>query len=75
LANRFEAYAYKPKKKEATVPFGLEVNTLPLLSEIVASDASWFDSVKGFMAQAKAAGTVVNYDCMTRKFAAFCKPK
>ncbi len=27
------------------------------------------------MAQAKAAGTMVNYDCMTRKFAAFCEAK
>jgi hypothetical protein len=37
LANRFETYAYKPKKKEVTVPFGVEVNMTPLLSEIVAS--------------------------------------
>jgi hypothetical protein len=59
LANRFEAYAYKPKKKELTVPFGLEVNTSPLLSEIVVWDASLFKSVKGLMAQSKAVGTMI----------------
>ncbi len=35
MANRFEAYVYKPKKKEVTVPFGLPVNTSSLLGEIV----------------------------------------
>jgi hypothetical protein len=75
MTNRFEAYVYKPKKKEVVVPFGLEMDTSSLLGEIVASDASLSESVKGLMAQAKAAGTMVNYGCTTRKFAAFCKAK
>ena len=75
MSNRFEAYVYKPKKKEVVVPFGLETDTSSLLGEIVASDASLSESVKGLMAHAKAAGTMVNYECTTRKFAAFCKAK
>jgi len=47
VSNRFEAYVYKPKKKEVVVPFGLETDTSSLLGEIVASDASLSESVKG----------------------------
>ncbi len=73
VSNRFKAYVYKPKKKEVVVPFGLETDTSSLLGETVASDASLSKSVKGLMAHAKAAGTMVNYECTTRKFAVFCK--
>jgi hypothetical protein len=73
--NRFAAYAYKPKKKEVSVPFGLETKTSPLLNEILEADASLSESVKGLMSQAKAAGTMVNYDGMTKKFARFCAEK
>jgi hypothetical protein len=73
--NRFAAYAYKPKKKEVSVPFGLETTTSPLLNEILEADASLSESVKGLMSQAKAAGTMVNYDGMTKKFARFCAEK
>ena len=31
VSNRFEAYVYKPKKKEVVVPFGLETDTSSLL--------------------------------------------
>jgi hypothetical protein len=73
--NRFVAYAYKPKKKDALVPFGLETMTSPLLSEFLEADASLSESVKGLMSQAKAAGTMVNYDDVTKKFAKFCTEK
>ncbi len=73
--NRFAAYAYNPKKKEVSVPFGLETTTSPLLNEILEADASLSESVKGLMSQAKAAGTMVNYDGMTKKFAKFCAEK
>jgi hypothetical protein len=73
--NRFAAYVYKPKKKDVLVPFGLETTTSPLLSEILEADASLSESVKGLMSQAKAAGTMVNHDGMTKKFAKFCTEK
>ncbi len=50
------------------VPFDLETTTSPLLSEIPEADASLSESVKGLMSQAKAAGTMVNHDGMTKKF-------
>jgi hypothetical protein len=43
--NRFAVYAYKPKKKDVSVPFGLETTTSPLLSEILEADASLSESV------------------------------
>jgi len=73
--NRFAAYVYKPKKKDVLVPFDLETTTSPLLSEILEADASLSESVKGLMSQAKAAGTMVNHDGMTKKFAKFCTEK
>jgi hypothetical protein len=74
-SNRFVAYAYKPKKKDVLVPFGLLTMTSPLHNEILEADASLSESVKGLMSQAKAAGTMVNYDDITKKFAKFCTEK
>lgn len=71
--NRFAGFAYKPKAK--LVPFGLEETTAPLLSEILAEDASLTDTVKSLMSQAKSAGTMDCYERMTKKFAKFCDEK
>jgi len=69
--NRFAAYAYTPKKV-LQVPFGLSTENSTVLTDILAKDDSLKEAMTGLMAQAKAEGTMVNYDRMTRKFKEFC---
>jgi hypothetical protein len=72
--NRFAEYAYKPVRTY-NVPFGLETSSSSILSEILASDSSLTQSVAGLMAQAKAPGTMENYERATKKFENFCGAK
>jgi hypothetical protein len=72
--NRFADFAYKPARV-CNVPFGLEMSASNVLSEILASDSSLTQSVAGLMAQAKAPGTMENYERATKKFEDFCGVK
>jgi hypothetical protein len=72
--NRFAEFAYKPARVN-NIPFGLETTTSNILSEILALDGSLTQSVAGLMAQAKASGTMENYERTTRRFADFCGSK
>jgi hypothetical protein len=72
--NRFAEFAYKPVRPY-NVPFGLETSSSGILSEILASDSSLTQSVAGLMAQAKAPGTMENYERATKKFENFCGAK
>ena len=70
--NRFSQFEC-PRK--ATIPFGLERDSAPVLQEIMESDSSLFESVAGLMSQAKAEGTMGNYERTTAKFKNFCDEK
>jgi hypothetical protein len=70
--NRFAEYAYKPARTY-NVPFGLETSSSNILSEILA--CSLTQSVAGLMAQAKAPGTMENYERAAKKFEDFCGVK
>jgi len=70
--NRFAKYECK---KRTGLPLGLDSTAVPLLNEILATDSSLSESVKGLMAQAKSSGTMENYGRMTAKFENFCVSK
>jgi hypothetical protein len=69
--NRFAAFAYKP----LPAPFGLGSAHAPIIEEILAVDASLGASVNGLMVQARAGGTMENYEWINKNFADFCSDK
>jgi len=69
--NRFASFAYVPKKLPV-VPFGLSTDNSAVLSGILERDSLLKEAMTGLMSEAKAPGTMVSYDRMTRKFSDFC---
>ena len=71
--NRFSQFECTKKKR--TIPFGLGEDTAQVLRDILDADGSLMESVAGLMSQAKATGTMENYERTTAKFKEFCEQK
>lgn len=71
-----DKFAYKPRQfGRDEAPFGLNVENIPVLSEILQEEAGLLSSAVSLFKTVKAKGTVSNYENTVKKFELFCAEK